>query len=670
MMEKFAKKLQECICQTLGSTSFRKDGSMLNQEQKKAVNFLDGKCCVIACAGSGKTAVLVNRTKVLINQHRVSPQKIILISFNRNSKQSLQTRLAKELGAAQAKQIQVNTFHSLGYKILLEYSRSTQFTVINERKMKRIISDICIGNRLYASPKDIDYTAILEYISNKKNHLIQPEEKKLDSQTILAKNQEYIKNILENKHFLNEENINESNREKWDFIYGKYEAYKNENNLLDFDDLVYQAALALKSDKTFLDKISTRCRYIMIDEAQDMNEAQWILAELISNKHQNLFVVGDPCQNIYMWRGASSNSFVSFLSNIDVQVVRLFRNYRSTHQIVQTANSVMLSKQSPDNAIYTPMISMVGDGMLPILQSYQTINHEADDIINFIQMRVQSEGDLKYEDIAIIARTNAQLMAFESKMHGLDIPYHLNEGKSLFGSKEIQIILHYISLAINPDDNQAFKEIHNIPPRMLGASFLNKTKEAADDMHCSYIQAMKSLRLNKIHQSGVNELLTILKDVREFIESKVTPGLLVEYVRKRINLDDYIAKIYTNNEILYEDAQAMIDGLAMIALNYNSIDDFLAEMKWMQHTAIQSQNKGVRLITIHQSKGLEFPVVFVIGVSEGLLPHKLGDITEERRLLYVAITRAQQELYFSSIRQGTNGVQLGYSRFLSDIFHK
>lgn len=641
---------------------------MLNQEQKIAVQYLDGKCGVVACAGSGKTTVLVNRTNTLIKQHQVNPKRIILISFNRSSKLSLESRLIKDLGSDEANKIQLNTFHSLGYRILLEYYQSKQFTVINERKIRRIIGDICVGHRLYSSPKDIDYAAILSYISDQKNQLNGPLEKELDGDEILAKNQEYLKNILNNQQFLNANNLIESNREKWNFIYSQYEKIKKEKDLLDFDDLVYQAVLVLQSNQSFLAKISARCKYIMVDEAQDMNEAQWVLTELISSKHQNLFIVGDPCQNIYTWRGASSNRFVSYLNEDDVKVIRLFRNYRSTNQIIDSANKVMLSNHSSDRTIYTSMVSMVGDGMSPILQSYQTINHEADDIINFIQMRVQSERDLQYEDIAIIARTNAQLMAFESKMYGLGIPYYLGEDNSGFNSKEIQLILHYMSLAMDPSDNNAFYEIHNKPQRMLGASFLNKAKEAADAMNCHCIQAIKSLNCNKIHQTGVNELLEILKDIKSFIDSGSAPGLVVEYIRKRINLDGYLTKMYANNEVLLEDARGMLDGLAVIALNYETVDDFLSAIKWMNASSSQTNCKGVRLTTIHQSKGLEFPVVFVIGVSEGLLPHKRGDLVEERRLFYVAITRAEQELYFSSIRQGSNGAKLGYSRFLFDIF--
>lgn len=640
---------------------------MLNQEQKNAVEFSEGKCCILACAGSGKTAVLVNRAKNLITQYHIKPKKIMMISFNRSSAQSLKARLEQEIGSVAAAQIQTNTFHSLGYKIILEFSRLQSLSLINEKRMRRIISDICVGHRLYASYKDIDYISIISYISAQKSRLIEPQKEKVDNAELLARSQEYVKNILAGKQFLNIDNITQSNREKWNFIYGEYEKFKKENNLLDFDDLVYQAVLILQSNQDFCEKISARCQYIMIDEAQDMNEAQWTFTELIGQKYGNIFVVGDPCQNIYTWRGASNNRMIDFLHSDDVKVIHLFRNYRSTNQIIEMANRVMMSNQSSDKEIYTPMISMVGDGMTPILQSYQTINHEADDIINFIQMRVKSEGDLQYDDIAIIARTNAQLMAFESKMYRLGIPYHCGQSNSLFELKEIKVLLAYLALAINPDDNQAFCEVYNKPQRNLGASFLSKVKDSAEIMHCSYIKSMQSIRLNKLHQSGVKELLEILDDIQKFIESKTGPGMVIEFIRKRIHYDAYLTKQYTNNEIMLEDAISVINALSVLALNYESITVFLSEIKILQHDSSQSTKKGVRLMTIHQSKGLEFPVVFIIGVSDGILPHKLGDVTEERRLFYVAITRAKNELYLSSIRQGANGASLGYSRFLLDV---
>ena len=643
---------------------------MLNQEQQKASEFLNGKCCVVACAGSGKTSVLVSRAKALIEKNHVHPQRIIMISFNRSSKRSLEERVKAEIGCKIGSKIQINTFHSLGYKIIVEYTSKDKipYTIISERQKKNIINDICIGNRLYGSIKDIDVLGILNYISTQKNNLIEPYTEEKTRREIIEKNRIYIQNILTDQHYLNEEYLENGEKEKWNFIYQKYEQYKFQNHFLDFDDLVVQAVRILNQDKEFQKKISSRCKYIMVDEAQDMNESQWRMLEYLGSVDNNIFVVGDPCQNIYMWRGASSNRLITFMRSDDVETIHLFKNYRSTNQIIDAANKLMLSHSSEDKQIYKPMISMLGDGMSPITQIYTTSNHEADDIINFIRMRVDAIKDLKYEDIAIISRTNAQLMIYETKLYNSGIPYHLGTCISALESKEIKLIMNYLMFAVDQTNDQIFMEIINTPTRMLGSSFQNKVVEMSKKLHCCHYNALQSINLNKIQQKGVKDFIECVEKIKAFLcKSQNTPGAIVEFIRGAVKIDSMLQKIYGDNKIAVEDAKNMLDSFATIAMNYSSIEELLAAFLSMKNKAANT-NGGVNLYTIHQSKGLEYPVVFVIGVSDGLLPHKLGNLTEERRLFYVAITRAKTELYFSSIEYDLKGNRLATSPYLEDIF--
>lgn len=643
---------------------------MLNQEQQQASDFLNGRCCVIACAGSGKTSVLVDRTKSLVLKYNIPPQRIVLISFNRSSTKSLESRIQAELGSKISKKIQINTFHSLGYRVILEYigSRNKDLGIITEKKIKSIINDLCIGHRLYKSIRDIDTAAIFSYISHQKNNLIEPSSQEESRERIIENNRKYIQNILMDQQHLNEEYLESSEKEKWDFVYRKYEEYKAENNLLDFDDLVFKAVKIMETDKEFRRRISLRCRYIMVDEAQDMNEAQWKFLELLCSENQNVVVVGDPCQNIYGWRGASRKRLINYMKAKDVVTIHLFRNYRSTNQIVSIANKVMLSDFSGEKSFYKPMQSMVGDGLNPIIQIYPTTNHEADDIINFIQLRVNGVKDLNYQDIAVISRTNAQLMVYESKLYNSGIPYQISSHQSAMESKEIKIILNYLILAVDPDNNEAFIEVINTPSRMLGSSFQRKVVETSEKMHCSYYQTLQSLQLNKFHQEGVAEFVECVEKIRNFTEkSEKSPGAIIEFIRRVTKIDAYISRSYGNNSVIVDDVKAMLDSFASLSMYYSSVEELLSAADGMRMKITAENRTGINLCTVHQSKGLEFQVVFVIGVSDGIFPHFLGDIDEERRLFYVALTRAKKELFLSSVNQDLLGNQLSPSRYFEDF---
>lgn len=587
-----------------------------NEEQRRAIEFKDGNCCVIACAGSGKTAVLVNRIENLINRYNVEPSSILTISFDNNSKGVIKNRLSNMLGHQIANLVKVNTFHGFGYGIIKDQMDKKLLTF---RQKKEIITNLCLFNKVFHNTADINYGEIYSFISKKKNNLEEPDLANVDES--ILENSRYILDILNREYESTSKSINDYNLSNLNKIYSLYENKKTSSGLIDFDDMLTLACDTLNKNKEYCEMIKKRYKYILVDEMQDVNKAQFFLLNKIQSN--NLFVVGDPFQNIYGFRNSSNKYLEEIANSKDTEVIHLYKNYRSTPNIVNTANSLMADTPYAKSKLYKESVSCRQEFEDVKYMSFYDNEKEAESIAFYINHRISEEKNLNYSDIAILARTNYQLQQYESMFYKYNIPYSKHNNKnyyepSFFEINEISIILNYLR-QLN-SNNIKYKSIDN--------KILNKLKKRKFERINAYINFIrKELNLDNLFKEGE------LKDVNE----------LIEYVEN-------------------------LNQLELIASKYSNINDFLEYVeKRISYTKKVNKKNCVKLMTIHKSKGMEFPIVFIVGVSNGFIPHsKSNEIEEERRLLYVAMTRARNELYITSF-DNYNAMYVGTSTFLENI---
>lgn len=603
-----------------------------NDDQKKAISFYEGCCNCIASAGSGKTAVLVHRIQNLVLEHNVDPNRILAITFSKKAKENMSERLASLL-PDQHKYLHIETFHSFGYSLIRKFHR-VQYKLLDlDWKKKQIVEGI-LKELLHIPEVNGNLVAgCLSYISMQKNRLISPDMK--------AKKDE----------------------EK---VYGLYERYKREHSYIDFDDMLTLADEILMSDEKALNYCQKHYEFILADEMQDTNTAQYRMIQLIAKQHQNVFFVGDPLQEIYEWRGSTNRYMLGFNQEWDNKptIVNLNCNYRSTADIVEFANRFAQTVPESQHPFYVESIADKGFYKSPEYILYSDEKVEANQIAKKIQTMVGNDL-YRYQDIAILARTNAQLANFESAMHQRAIPYRIVDGIPFVERKEIRIVLSYLRLSYDKDDNRAFQYIYNKPNRYLGNAFLEETKKIAIREKKPLLYAMYSAaERNWKYKNGVRELADVIGYLSSYQWSNV--GEMISFLRNRLKLDAYVSDEVSDDNNM-SDKVDNLNTLENIAEDYKSVEQFIDYMEKLI-TVDNEQGDAVQIMTVHKSKGLEFPVVFLVGVNEGLLPHHRNEnINEERRLMYVAITRAEKELYLSASKQ-YGKKQTNPSRFIEELF--
>ena len=590
----------------------------LNKEQKEAVETIEGPCLVIAGAGSGKTKVLTTRVAHLINSG-ISGSNILAITFTNKAAKEMRERLNI---LAPDNYVFVGTFHSFGLRVIKEnYSKlglMNNFTIIDSDDVTSIIKKIM--KDLNIDPKEISPNYIRNRISFIKNEML------TDSQV------DNLFLTFQDKHVAN--------------IYHKYQEVLKRNNTIDFDDLLKLPVELFMNDDELLDKYQERYRYILVDEYQDTNEVQYKMIKLLAQKYRNIFCVGDQNQNIYSFRYANYKNIVNFNKDYkEAKVITLNQNYRSTVNILKAANDVIKNNKERANV---ELFSDLGDGVkIKYLRGHddrQEMNLVCEEISNLL------EQGYKKSDIAIFYRTNGQSRVVEEAMMRKNFPYKVVGSFFFYKRKEIKDLITYLKLISNPHDDSALERIINEPKRGIGPKVIGKIHARAEELNSSMFDAIAS-----------GKELAFKEMIQDCIKQKDNLNLteLIDYVlevsgmRKTLE-DDHTLESDLRIENLME-FRSITEGYQNEIGTVN-LEDFLDEISLVADVEEHKEDKDViTLMTIHSAKGLEFKVVFVVGLEEGIMPHSMSleenGEEEERRLMYVAITRAKERLYLTNAKR-------------------
>ena len=589
----------------------------LNENQIKAINKDNGNVAVIATAGSGKTTVIINRIKRLITECGVTPENILAVTFSKKAKENIQNKLPDECCG-----VNVETFHSVALKIVQDYAHGTYELWAKSWEKEKCLFDICKGLGLCAVKEDMPYNDLLKFIATQK--------------TNMRKSDNLIYDI--DLPFTN------SNMK---IIYDEYEEYKEHHAYIEFDDLLNMACEIFEESPETLEKYQNIYTYILADEFQDVSLNQALFLKYLSAKNNNLFVVGDGCQAIYQFRGGVSKYLLDFDTEwAGADTINLNTNYRCSKDIVTTANELAKYLPESKNKHYVEAIANKKANSKPIYIECNTASEEANIVADEISKLVT--GGKKYEDIAILARTNAQLQYFESEFAKRKIPYLTYSDTSFIEKSEIKLIISYIKLAFDTKTDSAFAFCYNKPNRWLNKAFFDEVSTLAKKKRCSLYDAMFMIdRRNWRFKNGIDEIYETVNKMQN--KRFANMGEIVHMLRRDLNIDDFVSRGKLSDDGRYAEQIENLDTFEDTCKQFKTYAELKSYLLDIQNSGIQTDDKKVSLMTIHKSKGLEFPVVFLVGCSEGLLPHsKATDIDDEMRLMYVGITRAMDELYLTS----------------------
>ncbi|MDD6066044.1 MAG: DNA helicase PcrA [Firmicutes bacterium] len=628
----------------------------LNDKQQEAVFHTEGPLLVLAGAGSGKTRVLTHRIAYLMEEKGIMPWNILAITFTNKAAGEMRERVNRLVGQG-AERIWVSTFHSACVRILRRHSGwigyDTNFVIYDGDDQKSLMKDIC--KRLNIDTKKYKERAILGVISSAKDELIGPEQFALDAQG------DYRQEIIAK-------------------AYSEYQRQLKSSNAFDFDDLIMKTVELFQNNPDILDEYQERFRYIMVDEYQDTNTAQFKLVSLLAAKYQNLCVVGDDDQSIYKFRGANIENILSFEKIFpDACVVKLEQNYRSTQNILDAANSVIQNNtERKEKKLWTAN----GQGDKVRMRSFQSAFEEAEFISGEIAARVRRQ-EADYRDFAVLYRTNAQSRMFEEKFLMANIPYKIVGGVNFYARKEIKDLLAYLKTIDNAKDDLSVRRILNVPKRGIGATTVTRVQEYALAHQMSFYEALE--HASEIMGAGravskINSFVTFIRTLRTQEEFFSVSELLKEVIERT----GYVSELEAEGT---EEAKARlenIDELINKVTSYEeeaeepSLEGFLEEVALVADIdSLDECSSHVVLMTLHSAKGLEFPEVYLAGMEDGLFPSYLSidsededALEEERRLCYVGITRAMRHLTLTCARMRMSRGETHYnrpSRFLDEL---
>ena len=630
---------------------------LLNAQQKEAVFQTEGPVLVLAGAGSGKTRVLTHRTAYLIEEKGVNPYHIMAITFTNKAAAEMRERIDNLVGFG-SESIWVSTFHSSCVRILRRYidrlGYDNRFTIYDADDQKTVMKEVC--KRLQIDTKKTKERALLNVISNAKNELISPEEFTLQAAGDYAK-------------------------QKQAQVYREYQQTLKKNNALDFDDLIMKCVELFKADSEVLDSYQERLRYIMVDEYQDTNTAQFELVRLLASKYRNLCVVGDDDQSIYKFRGANIHNILNFEQYFpDAKVIKLEENYRSTQNILDAANAVIKNNVGrKSKALWTQQDA--GDKI--DCKDFDTAHDEAEYIAYSINSFVR-KGIFSYGDSAVLYRTNAQSRLLEERFVRENIPYKIVGGVNFYARKEIKDLLSYLKTIDNAQDDLAVKRIINVPKRGIGATTISKVQDYADENGMSFYSALKQAEeiptLSKATATKIRPFVTFIQTLR----SKLPYISLEQLMDEIIEDTGYVAELDAEGT---DEARARIENIdelisKIVAYEENeehpALSGFLEEVALIADIDnLEEGSDYVVLMTLHSAKGLEFPNVYLAGMEDGLFPSYMTitsddptEVEEERRLCYVGITRAREHLTLTSARVRMIRGETQYhkvSRFIKEI---
>ncbi|KRL91490.1 ATP-dependent DNA helicase PcrA [Lactobacillus kalixensis DSM 16043] len=635
----------------------------LNPQQKQAVETTEGPLLVVAGAGSGKTSVLTRRIAYLVEEHNVAPWSILAITFTNKAASEMREREQKLLGPA-AESIWMSTFHALCVRILrrdadkIDYSHN--FSIADSAEQLTLVKHI--EKDLNINPKMYDPRAILSAISNGKNDLLTPEAFAMSASSPFEK--------MTAK------------------VYEEYQRRLKRDEIMDFDDLIMQTLVLFKKDPATLHYYQNKFRYILVDEYQDTNQAQYELTHALAAQYKNICVVGDADQSIYGWRGANMENIMNFEEDYKkdgVQTVKLEQNYRSTGHILSAANSVIKNNQ---NRKAKNLWTDQGDGQKITYYKAQSGDDEAHFIISKVKEEVDKDKR-KYKDFAVLYRTNAQSRTVEEAFVKSNIPYQIVGGHKFYDRKEIKDIMSYLKLIANPADTMSLNRIINTPKRGIGAATVDKLLAFADEKQINALEAMDNVDQSTISTRAAAKLKDFavkLHDAIAYAQNNSVTGL----TEKILEDFDYTSTLKAEHTIEADTRLENLDEFLSVTKRFddhyepedddsNQLSDFLAEVSLLSdQDDIDNDDNQVTLMTLHAAKGLEFPVVFLIGMEDGLFPLSRSmmdesQLEEERRLAYVGITRAKEKLYltnaYSRMMYGRTQNNPS-SRFLDEIDQK
>lgn len=630
------------------------DLSTMNEMQREAVLTTEGPLLILAGAGSGKTRVLTHRIAYLLDEKRVFPSKILAITFTNKAAKEMRSRVNHLVGDI-SKGMWIGTFHSICVRILRRYADeigySSDFVIYDTTDQKTLVKQ-CM-KELNVNDKQTTDRSIISKISEAKNVMITPEK----FEELYSSDYSYKEAIR---------------------VYHLYQRKLKENNAMDFDDLIIKAIEVLDTSRAAKEYYQMRFRYVLVDEYQDTNKAQYLLVKTISELYKNLCVVGDLDQSIYGWRGADIRNIKDFEKDFkDAKTIKLEQNYRSTEVILNAANAVIKNNTNrKDKKLWTDNLS--GENL-----SYYQAQNEYDEAAYVASKIVEGvEQDDNYSEFAILYRTNAQSRVFEDAFRKAKIPYKMYGGLKFYDRKEIKDMIAYLRFIQNKQDEIGLQRIINVPKRGIGNKTIEKLfelKDEDDTLYSAIVESVERQEFSKKVNANLSEFVNIIERLTDLKESmRVT-----EILEKVMNDTGYLKLLKEENTI---ESQSRIDNLKELvsatteferSSESGLLEDFLAEISLQADIdgMAEEEDSSVSMLTLHSAKGLEFPKVFLVGVEENIFPsfRSIEDpetLEEERRLAYVGITRAEKKLFIS---HATMRTQFGktkvnqVSRFIEEI---
>lgn len=623
----------------------------LNAAQREAVQTITGPLLILAGAGSGKTKTLTHRIAYLIAEGSIYPGEILAVTFTNKAAREMRERLGSLLGQDSNRRDfmpWMGTFHGICVRMLRVEGEAIgipkNFVIYDEDDRQGLIKQAM--KQLSISDKEIKPKTVSGLISSSKNEMVMPDEYESLAQL------PYQKNIAK--------------------IYKKYELLKKTAKALDFDDLLLETVRLFREKSDIRKKWQNNFKHILIDEYQDTNAAQYSIIKLLVNDRRNICVVGDDWQSIYSWRGADFTNILNFERDfIGAKIIKLEQNYRSTGNILDAANNVITKNITrTDKKLWTD--SGPGDPVLihSLPDEVEEANLVADRIASCVQLGARSYGDF-----AVLYRTNAQSYSLERAFMRFRVPYKIIGGVRFYDRKEIKDIVAYLRLIYQPQDRMSFSRIANVPTRGIGATSLEKFLIWQSDSGLDILTALISVdQIGSISSRAKNALKTLGEKLLK-IQLKIdtsTPADVVESILSATGYQDFI----NDGTPQADDRLENIGALLSDSQNFASLSDFLEEVALMSSADSSSDDQSVTFMTLHAAKGLEFPIVFIVGLEEGILPHARvyeagpSELEEERRLMYVGMTRAREELHLSYAQCRMQFGQRGYnsvSRFIDDM---
>ena len=613
----------------------------LNSAQQSAVTFIQGPCLVLAGAGSGKTRVITNKIAHLVREYEIPARHIAAVTFTNKAAREMKQRVAETLGKKEARGLMVSTFHTLGLNIIKKHVTALGlkpgFSLFDDKDSLALLKDLTESE----FDGDKDQLRLLQTcISNWKNDLRLPEAIQKNAQSPAE------------KQYAN--------------YYQQYQNHLRAYNALDFDDLILLPTLLLRTNEKVQQQWQTRIRYLLVDEYQDTNTSQYELVRLLVGERARFTVVGDDDQSIYSWRGARPQNLVSLQHDFPkLKVIKLEQNYRSSGRILHSANILI---QNNPHVFEKKLFSELGYGDMLRTLIAKNEEHEAERVIAELLAHKFMQGT-QFKDFAILYRGNHQSRVFEKLLVSNRIPYKISGGMSFFGRAEIKDMMAYLRVIVNADDDNALLRIINVPNRGIGRTTLEKLGNFANQKNLSLFAACCDPGIaNQLSGSGANAVQNFSRWLVE-LSDRALRGDTIATIGEMIKSMGYEEWLYqhspspkaaeigmANISTLYSWLKEMLEGNELDApmTLQEAVNRFILR-DMMERGEEQGETDQVQLMTLHASKGLEFPHVFMVGMEEGILPHQSSideeNIDEERRLAYVGITRAQQTLVFSMARE-------------------